>query len=167
MFLRELIVFDKYNELSFLEVEECGVIWRGVHVNSEISQQMDLKAGNSAVTMNESGIWPWLLSLSVTAYWERSVIPLTNMVTNSAMSSALDPLRVKSPFSVSRHTAWPDALPSLHNTIEPISSAALNISKKLVSLWIPIRRSCTLWCGLQWPLERRAPAAFSPSHPGM
>lgn len=58
--------------------------------------------------------WPCLsTSLRATAYRDRSASPPRNMVTSSAMSPAAEPLRVKSPFSVSRHTTWPEALPSL------------------------------------------------------
>ncbi|TNN74158.1 hypothetical protein EYF80_015603 [Liparis tanakae] len=54
-----------------------------------------------------------LLEQRVTAYLDLSLSPLWNIVTSSAMSSAVPPPRVKSPFRVSRLTAWPDALPSL------------------------------------------------------
>lgn len=79
-------------------------------------------------------------SFRATAYCERSVSPLRNMVMSSAMSSAMGPLRVKSPFSVSRHTAWPDLLLPLRTATEPQTGLQL---------------SCPFWWNIQQVIKKK------------
>lgn len=54
--LREIIVFNEHDELSFLEAEERGVFWRGLKNNWEVSQLIirrnDFKGrGSGALTL--------------------------------------------------------------------------------------------------------------------
>lgn len=91
------------------------------------------------------------------------------------MSSAVPPLRVKSPFSVSRVTAWPDALPCLDvhqrgiTTQHHVILAKLTLPHCKLAHYPPSSSSDSVstWrCWLRWPQGRRAPAVSSLSHPG-
>lgn len=86
------------------------------NVGSSVKEEVKQWVHNSEKWKVIRTLMPWPCvspSFSATAYCDRSVRPLRNIVTNSAMSSAVDALRVKSPFSVSRLTVWPDPFPCL------------------------------------------------------